>query len=488
MSARFASGSGELATLVRRSQDLALRYAAVERQLTDALGARGGQRDDALLANLRRDLEENEAQLKAIEASLAQGFPKYQELASPPPLTIAAVQQLLGPNEALVAYLVSASDTLVFAVTRQKADAVLIERGADAIAGDVRRFRSGLDVEDLAKSAERGELFSLVFAHQLYQTLLGPVAGTIHDKDSLIIAPSGALTSLPFHLLLTDPPADPNAKTPAAYRDAPWLVHRHAVTVLPSVTSLRALRVAAKGARAKKPLIAFGDPVIAPAAPGGAPISTAANRGAHARGYASFWNGPRPDLDTLRKGLAPLPETAEEIRTVAKAVGEMDLSVYRIVYFATHGLVAGEVTGLAEPALVLSLPAQPSDLDDGLLTASEVAQLKLNADWVALSACNTAAGDKPSAEALSGLARAFFYAGARALLVSHWRLDSKAAVRLTTATFTALQRDPTIGRAEALRRAMSAFIADTSQPWNAYPDFWGAFSVVGEGGAERDRR
>ena len=96
------------------------------------------------------------------------------------------------------------------------------------------------------------------------------------------------------------------------------------------------------------------------------------------------------------------------------------LADYRIVYFATHGLVAGDIKGLAEPSLALSIPAQPSDLDDGLLTASEVAQLKLNADWVVLSACNTIAGDKPGAEALSGLARAFFYAGARALLVSHW--------------------------------------------------------------------
>ena len=108
----------------------------------------------------------------------------------------------------------------------------------------------------------------------------------------------------------------------------------------------------------------------------------------------------------------------------------MPLADYRVVYFATHGLVAGEVKGLGEPSLALTLPKQPSETDDGLLTASEVAQLKLNADWVVLSACNTIAGDKPGAEALSGLARAFFYAGARALLVSHWAVESNAATRL----------------------------------------------------------
>src|SRR5262249_3558240 len=129
-------------------------------------------------------------------------------------------------------------------------------------------------------------------------------------------------------------------------------------------------------------------------------------------------------------------------------VKRLPLSNYRVVYFATHGLVAGDVEGLAEPALALTQPAKASADDDGLLTASEVAQLKLNADWVVLSACNTIAGDKPGAEALSGLARAFFYAGTRALLVSHWAVESGAATRLTTTTFDLLNRDPSLGRAE----------------------------------------
>jgi CHAT domain-containing protein len=127
------------------------------------------------------------------------------------------------------------------------------------------------------------------------------------------------------------------------------------------------------------------------------------------------------------------------------AVKQARLDQFRIIYFATHALVAGEVEQYAkikaEPALALSLPDIPTTLDDGLLTASEVAELKLDADMVVLSACNTASGDKPGAEALSGLARAFFYAGARSLIVSHWPVDSAAAVKLMTSTFAAMAKD-----------------------------------------------
>ena len=202
-----------------------------------------------------------------------------------------------------------------------------------------------------------------------------------------------------------------------------------------------------------------------------------------------------------RTRLPQLPDTADELNAVAKDLGvaaadihlgedasettvkRAPLADYGIVYFATHGLVAGDVKGLAEPSLVLSLPKQPSELDDGLLTASEVAQLKLNADWVVLSACNTIAGDKPGAEALSGLARSFFYAGARALLVSHWAVDSEAATRLATSTFDRLKADPKLGRAEALRQAMLAYLNDASSPRNAYPAFWAPFALIGEGAA-----
>ncbi len=167
-------------------------------------------------------------------------------------------------------------------------------------------------------------------------------------------------------------------------------------------------------------------------------------------------------------------------------VKRLDLTRYRVITFATHGLVAGEFRGLAEPALVLSPPALASPTDDGLLTASEIASLKLNADWVVLSACNTAAPeDRPGAEGLSGLAKAFFYAGARALLVSHWSVESYSAVLLTTGSVSALAKDPRIGRAEALRRATVKLMDGAGASYYAHPAFWAPFVIVGEGGRSR---
>jgi CHAT domain-containing protein len=247
--------------------------------------------------------------------------------------------------------------------------------------------------------------------------------------------------------------------------------------------------------QAKNPLIGFGDPIFNPEEE---TRPAKQEKVAATRSYPDFWKGIEIDRSMLR-GLPRLPETADELKVVAAKLGapmsdihlqrdaseatvkRARLDDFSVLYFATHGLVASDVKGLGEPALALSMPKQPSELDDGLLTASEVAQLKLNADWVVLSACNTAAGDKPGAEALSGLARAFFYAGARALLVSHWAVESKAATTLTTSTFDILKSDPKLGRAEALRRAMPAYMNDTSDPLSAYPALWAPFVVVGEG-------
>ena len=158
-----------------------------------------------------------------------------------------------------------------------------------------------------------------------------------------------------------------------------------------------------------------------------------------------------------------------------------DLHDFDVVYLATHGLLASnseEVLGFnPEPGLLMAGPEEATELDDGLLTASEAALLDLNANWVVLSACNTAGGDGRG-EALSGLARAFFYAGAQSLVVSHWAVDSKATVPLMVEMFEAYSEGSTeLSGAEALRQSMLAMKA---QEEYRHPHFWAPFVLVGE--------
>jgi CHAT domain-containing protein len=228
----------------------------------------------------------------------------------------------------------------------------------------------------------------------------------------------GPLTGLPPQVLVTSDPAGQRLQ------DVNWLIRNHAITVLPSVASLKVLRSKAVAVEAKQPLIGFGDPVFDK---DDLQRLQQNSRVVADLAVARGMLGSIADITMLRKALLALPSTALELKQVAASVKasptdvilgadatetrvkQSKLDQYRIVYFATHGLLAGQVADFAklnaEPALALSLPETPTDLDDGLLTASEVAQLKLNADWVVLSACNTAAGDKPGAEALSGQGR-----------------------------------------------------------------------------------
>jgi CHAT domain-containing protein len=152
----------------------------------------------------------------------------------------------------------------------------------------------------------------------------------------------------------------------------------------------------------------------------------------------------------------------------------------RTLRFATHGVLAGQLEGTHEPGLILTPPDKTTEEDDGYLAASEIAHLKLDADWVILSACNTAAGAATSAETLSGLARAFIYAQARALLVSHWEVYSDATVKLITTAIREIARDAKVGRAEAMRRSMLTII-EKGEPHEAHPAYWAPFVVVGEG-------
>jgi CHAT domain-containing protein len=442
---------------------------------------------------LRGDIDRGEQDAREARSQITRAFPGYVDLVEPQPLSVSTVQALLKADEALIAILVGTDRSYVWALTRERAEWAQIDAGSATLGEHVDRLRKGLD--PLAQLDAEGapgsrpgvvQGFDLLRAHSLYKLVLGPVAPVLAGKRHLIVVPTGPLTSVPFQVLITAPPG---AQTgPEALREAAWLVKSHALSVLPSVQSLQALRQLAPAGIAPRPFFGVGDPVLQ--GPTG-PNQRGARR--HVSAPARFYRSSGlADIRAVRE-LAPLPDTADEVRTIARVLGASPdalflgeaasetrvkaaaLSQYRVVHFATHGLVAGDLSGLAEPALVLTPPAVATEVDDGLLTASEIAALTLNADWVVLSACNTAAGSGEGAEALSGLARAFFYAGARALLVSHWAVYSEAATELTTRTFAALAANPTLGRAEAFRGAMLQLVAK-GEP----PSYWAPFVIVGE--------
>ena len=507
LAVRLAAGNDRLAELVRRDQDIQAEAETLDKAIVAAVSKERAKRDVAAEQHARDRLAVIATERARLQKTFTSEFPNYAALSNPLPMTATETQALLSDDEALVVFAVTVKESYVIAITRDGVDWKPIPRGADTISQQVAAFRRGLDIGKANDASGKSGLFDLALANDLYGTLLGPVEALVKDKRSLLVVPSGALTALPIHLLVTEKPAAAIPDKFEGYRDAAWLLKRQAVSVLPSVASLKTLRVFARKEQGTKPMTGFGDPLFNPSQDSSGDRRSAtrpttikqAARGVTNAAYTDFWKGAGVDRARLAQALPQLPDTADELNAVAKDLGvsasdihlgedasettvkRAALADYSIVYFATHGLVAGDVKGVAEPSLVLSIPRQPSEFDDGLLTASEVAQLKLNADWVVLSACNTIAGDKPGAEALSGLARSFFYAGARALLVSHWAVDSEAATRLTTSTFDRLKADPKLGRAEALRQAMLAYLNDASSPRNAYPALWAPFALIGEG-------
>jgi len=366
-------------------------------------------------------------------------------------------------------------------------------------------------VTPIAGTLAEQPVFDAQAAHRLYETVLGIVEPGWRGAKTLVVVPHGPLGQLPFAPLLSAEatPAAPSAVAFSEYARLPWLARQVALTQLPSVASLRALRAAPPGGGAALSFVGFGDPWF---------NATQARRAEVERESAPGQGvvGVRATLGTARANhpqladLPRLPDTAEEVMTLAQTLGadpardvflgrraneqmvkSADLSRYRVLAFATHGLTPGALPGLTQPALALTAPEVAGVEDDGLLTMEEILELRLNAEWVVLSACDTAAAAGVGAEAVSGLGRAFFYAGTRAVLVTHWPVETGSARALTTELFRRHAAHAGLTRAEALREAQLALIdrqAPTDSPSGtgaysyAHPMFWAPFALVGDGG------
>lgn len=510
MGARFASSDPALQDALKRAQDLETQQQQLESVLVGALAQSPAQRK-ATDRKARKQLAKIEKQYAALNTEISRRFPEYANMTRPEPAGAEVVRAALKPDEALVSLTVGAEETHVFAVTRDDVRWHRSAHGKQEIGGWVEELRDGVTAIGRLEKEPDAKLYNLGLAHDVYDRLLGEAEPVLQGKSTLLLIANGPLTSLPPQILVKSAPSNPqpDISTMADYANADWLIRHHAIAVFPAVNNLTSLRSAdVRKSDRRLPMIGFGNPVFGNrkvAATTGrtlvrSPLASATPRQVAqvpSSDFASVWRGSTVDTTVLRQALLPLPDTEQELRDVARSVGAgnqhlrlresatekavktSNLKDYRIVYFATHGLVAGELAGLGEPALALSIPKNPDQVDDGLLTVSEIAFLDMDAEWVVLSACNTAAAGAPGAEGLSGLARAFFHAGARSMLVSHWPVYSDDTTALMKHLFEAQSQDRSVTRAAALRLAMLAHI-NQEGPLSAYPTFWAPFILVGE--------
>ena len=488
-----------LGALVREREDLQARGEALSRAIVEfntrqQVGDEA-ERRESVRARLHAERESIDARLAEIDTRMRRDFPDYFALVRPEPIPLRDVQAMLQPGEAVLLVVPTEFGTHTVGIGP---NAVAWQRSAwtsREIDEAVRGIRASIETT----MAGRDYRFDRSSAHALYREIVAPVAPQLAGARHVYVMAAGALTSIPFEILVSRAP-EGSDEDEAALRGTRWLGDDHALVHLPSLQSLAVLRrISARSPRSggRSGFLGFGDPLLRGEAVvrgrGPSPLLPSTVRSAAATGAS-----PLADVTALAR-LSRLPGTAAELeairRTLAAPAGALflaeraternfrrvNLEGIDVLVVATHGLLAGEAGVSAEPGLVLTPPALATEEDDGFLTASEVAALRLNAEWVILSACNTAAGDgTPGARGLSGLARAFFHAGARSLLVSHWPVADEVAPRLTSRTIELLNEQPELSRAEAFRLAMQEVRSDQAHPEWAHPGAWAPFSLVGD--------
>lgn len=496
--ARAAARNPELLKLVDEDERLQDRVITLRGIIGNLAAAEEGKRPVKIIQDIGRDLDTIQTRREQIRARIRADYPEYADLAAPSPVTLEQARAALRTEDALVSLYLADDRAYVWAISRDgpSALAVITVRYTE-IADTVRRLRRALDVGDTP--LERFPAFDVAAAHALYARLLAPVEPSWRSARTLIVTPHRALAEVPFALLPTQP-AVPTSGTLlfAHYREVPWLIRQVAIGQLPSIGSLVTLAKLPPAPATRRPFLGFGDPAFS---------TDQETRPARFRVALRNLDVDRTQISAGIAQLPPLPDTREEILHIAQILGAdpakdvfvgaaaseknvraQNLADRRVIAFATHGLVAGDIDGLTQPALALSNPAVTGEADDGLLTMEEILGLRMNADWIVLSACNTAAADGAGGEALSGLGRAFFFAGARALLASNWPVETVSARLLTTDVFRRQAAAPSLSRAQALRTAMIHLMdmevakdRDGKPLYSyAHPMFWAPFTLVGD--------
>jgi len=479
--ARLAENARDprVAEAIRKRQDANSALQALYRERDDlaASGLAAGA-VPATIPDLDKRISAAQETLAAADASLQAASPNYGQLVQQV-VPASAVLGALHPHEAFASIALADPNGWVFLLHDGTIAAARVDQGLPQIAKLVHDLRAGIELT----SAGALPTFNIAAARALYDDTLGRLAASLDGVTALVVAPSGPLLAIPFETLLTGPADLDNLA------GAPWLVRKFSIAHVPAPSNFVSLRRIAGGSRATEPWFGFGN---------FQPVTLAQAR-------AAFPGPSCAESAKLLSELPPLPGTQKELAAArqifgansgdemlgraftAPAVLKASLKNFRILHFATHALLPSDLACQSEPAIVTSAPVGASSATSALLTASEVVGMDLDADLIILSACNSGGpGGGTAGESLSGLARAFFFAGARALMVSHWDVSDQVAPYLIADTLNRMRADPGMGVAAALRNAQLAMLQQAGHGLPAevaHPFFWAPFAVIGEGGA-----
>jgi CHAT domain-containing protein len=493
----LSEGDDEAAMLFREAVNQSREVVRQSAEVANLAAANPAEGSDAAaaLAAARERLKLLEGEQTALQSRLSK-YPRYRVL-SPQTMTLADLQKTLRPGEAYYQLRLVGGDAYAVFATPDQSRAVHIEANAAQLGDIVAKLR------DSIVRVDNGELvtapFDVLRARQLYTILFNPVgADALGGVKHLIFEPDGPLLQLPVTLLIADQKgADAYLKRAAMpgadkfdMRGIAWLGKDREVTTAVSARSFADVRQVAPSA-GKRAYLGLGENALPFSA--ASFLSTSAPVSADPCDWPlETWNRPisAAELQFARAALGTQQATLITGADFADTniVNRPDLRDYRVLHFATHGLVtAPRPQCPARPALLTSFGGTGSD---GLLSFKEVYDMKIDADWVILSACDTAGMATVSATreagiatggnyALDGLVRAFVGAGARAVIASHWPVpdDYDATKRLITGLFSA---PAGTAAGQALRGAQVQLMADAN---TSHPYYWAAFAIVGD--AER---
>jgi CHAT domain-containing protein len=480
--ARLSENSRDpkVAEAIRKRQDASAKLADLYRERDDLAAA---QKQGAAIPvgtvsgpELDKQISDAQAALADADAALQAASPNYGQLVQQV-VPAKDVFAALHPNEAFAAITLGEDEGWVFLLHSNTITVSPVDGGIKQMGELVRRVRAGVELTTTSLPT-----FDIADDRKIYQMTLGGVASSLEGVKSLVIAPAGPLLSLPFEMLLTGAAQDTDLA------DAPWLVRKFTISHVPAASNFVSLRKIAGGSRATQPWFGFGDFIPVSLAQAGKTFSTT-TCGDSARLLSELPLLPyaRKELEAARELLgADASDALLGPAFTAQAVMKARLKDYRILQFSTHALLPTDLRCQSEPAIVTSAPVGATDASGALLTSSEVVGLDLDADLVILSACNSGGpGGTTAGESLSGLARAFFYAGARSLAVTHWSVNDQVAAFLVADTLRRMRENRNLGVTGALRDAQLAMLADAGKGLPAeiaHPFFWAPFAVIGEGG------